>query len=314
MWRALAGACLFQAYCGGAAGGSTRGADVEHCRRAARQRASVNFARCAACHARRRAPLFPRMNASPYLFFSCPLEYSCARRGGGSASARASCATLRRCDNGAAGARLGLLHRDVHVAVQARQRACAEQQPSASARAANAQRNPKQTLHRCLWRRPQRLLPIEPSAGGGRCTLERRGAPRYSTPLLSLTMTGRPLMLRRKSAGVLVGGGAASAMVQPPAAPAARLEARYGMWLVVGRTWYARPLGCKRGTIIYRSSVRLSPSGCVRYSSRSRAPCPPPMRLRRRTSGWRRRLSVSARLLSSNESSAARRSATWSRR
>eukprot|EP00955_Chlamydomonas_euryale_P059079 357277-Chlamydomonas_euryale.AAC.10 len=24
------------------------------------------------------APLFPRMNASPYLFFSCPLTYSCA--------------------------------------------------------------------------------------------------------------------------------------------------------------------------------------------------------------------------------------------
>ena len=27
--------------------------------------------------------LFPRMNASPYLFFSCPLTYSCGVRGAG---------------------------------------------------------------------------------------------------------------------------------------------------------------------------------------------------------------------------------------
>ena len=210
---------------GAAAARSAHGADVEHCGREKRRRASALLPHDSAQRAPS-APLLPRMKASPYLFFSCPLEYSWRRRTEQEKRQHSDTRALgkaRRCVSlyVAGGTRLRLLHRDVHVAVQARQRAC----PAQAHRRSVSERSAEGPTLAGAPRHAAVALPgAQPGPACGAQYARQRaaaaaagaalgdiGAPRYSTPLLSLTTTGRPLMLFRKSAGLFVVA-AASAM------------------------------------------------------------------------------------------------------
>lgn len=75
-------------------------ADVQHC---------VGAVLHAVAKGNDNIPLLPRMNASPYLFLSWPLTYSCV-------------GPTPCCDcDGTPHPYLCLLHSNVHVAIQARQ-------------------------------------------------------------------------------------------------------------------------------------------------------------------------------------------------